>query len=82
MLGNNRSDNPGQIAGQTADAAGGSPRSGHGDSESRLRALAAQRIAIEGVSIEIDGGRFAAKAVAGQESGLSLPFYFRDNKAL
>lgn len=36
------------------------------DSDARLWALAAQRIAIEGVSIEIDGGRFPAKAVAGQ----------------
>lgn len=30
-----------------------------------LTALAAQRIAIEGVSIEVDGGRFAAKTVTG-----------------
>ncbi|TJZ90375.1 DUF3416 domain-containing protein [Paracoccus gahaiensis] len=29
-------------------------------------ALAAERLAIEGVSIEVDGGRFAAKVVAGQ----------------
>jgi starch synthase (maltosyl-transferring) len=32
----------------------------------RLRALAADRIAIEGVNIEIDGGRFPAKVVAGR----------------
>jgi starch synthase (maltosyl-transferring) len=32
----------------------------------RLNALAAERLAIEGVSIEIDGGRFPAKAVAGR----------------
>jgi starch synthase (maltosyl-transferring) len=31
-----------------------------------LHALSQQRLAIEGVNIEIDGGRFAAKAVAGQ----------------
>lgn len=31
----------------------------------RLRALAQDRIAIEGISAEIDGGRFAAKAIAG-----------------
>jgi starch synthase (maltosyl-transferring) len=30
-----------------------------------LRALAAERLAVEGVSIEIDGGRFTAKVVAG-----------------
>ncbi|MGR3249896.1 MAG: alpha-1,4-glucan--maltose-1-phosphate maltosyltransferase [Paracoccus sp. (in: a-proteobacteria)] len=34
--------------------------------ENALRALARSRIAIEGVSIEIDGGRFSAKVVAGQ----------------
>ena len=31
----------------------------------RLAALAGERLAIEGVSIEIDGGRFPAKVVAG-----------------
>jgi starch synthase (maltosyl-transferring) len=31
-----------------------------------LRSLAANRIAVEGVNIEIDGGRFAAKVVAGR----------------
>ncbi len=34
--------------------------------EDALRTLARSRIAIEGVSIEIDGGRFSAKVVAGQ----------------
>ncbi|MCB1500987.1 MAG: alpha-1,4-glucan--maltose-1-phosphate maltosyltransferase [Bauldia sp.] len=33
---------------------------------SRLEKLAVQRIAIEGISPEIDGGRFPAKAVAGE----------------
>ena len=32
----------------------------------RLAALAEARLAIEGVSIEIDGGRFPAKVVAGR----------------
>lgn len=35
------------------------------EATARLDALAAERLAIEGVSIEIDGGRFPAKAVAG-----------------
>ena len=34
--------------------------------DARARDLAATRVAIEGVSPEIDGGRFAAKAVAGR----------------
>ncbi|MGM0584704.1 MAG: maltotransferase domain-containing protein [Pseudomonadota bacterium] len=36
------------------------------DAPAELTALAARRIAIEGVDPEIDGGRFAAKAVAGR----------------
>ena len=35
------------------------------EAEARLTALAGERLAVEGVSIEIDGGRFPAKAVAG-----------------
>src|SRR5690625_1995385 len=37
------------------------------DSEARLMALAAKRIAIEGLSPAIDGGRFRAKGVAGRD---------------
>ncbi|MDQ1902268.1 alpha-1,4-glucan--maltose-1-phosphate maltosyltransferase [Paracoccus sp. WLY502] len=44
-------------------------------SDARLRALAAQRIAIEGVSIEIDGGRFPAKAVAGQPTVIEADIF-------
>jgi len=36
------------------------------DAEARLIQLAQQRLAIEGISHEVDGGRFAAKAVAQQ----------------
>lgn len=41
----------------------------------RLAALADQRIAIEGVSIEIDGGRFPAKAVAGRPHVVSADIF-------
>ena len=44
-------------------------------SDARLRALAAQRIVIEGVSIEIDGGRFPAKAVAGQPTAIQADIF-------
>ncbi|WP_207102330.1 alpha-1,4-glucan--maltose-1-phosphate maltosyltransferase [Paracoccus shandongensis] len=44
-------------------------------SDARLRALAAQRIAIEGVSIEIDGGRFPAKAVADQPTTIEADIF-------
>lgn len=40
---------------------------GSGEQQDRLLKLAAQRIAIEGVDPEIDGGRFPAKAVVGQQ---------------
>jgi starch synthase (maltosyl-transferring) len=38
----------------------------NGSSDERLFALAADRVAIEGVSPEIDGGRFPAKCVSGE----------------
>ena len=43
--------------------------------EQRLRALAADRLAIEGVSIEIDGGRFPAKVVAGWPSRIEADIF-------
>ncbi len=53
----------------TPTRAGAPPRSretGRGESLERLMALAARRVAIEGVSPEIDGGRFPAKTVVGE----------------
>lgn len=44
-------------------------------SESRLHVLAAERLAIEGVSHEIDGGRFAAKVVAGRPFTLEADIF-------
>jgi starch synthase (maltosyl-transferring) len=44
-------------------------------SNDRLRALAAERLAIEGVSIEIDGGRFPAKVVAGWPTGIEADIF-------
>ena len=41
----------------------------------RLEVLAAQRIAIEGVNVEIDGGRFPAKAVAGQPERIAADIF-------
>ena len=41
----------------------------------RLEALAAERLAIEGVSIEIDGGRFPAKVVAGWPSRVEADIF-------
>ncbi len=41
----------------------------------RLKALAAERIAIEGVSIEIDGGRFPAKVVAGRPARIEADIF-------
>ncbi len=41
----------------------------------RLTALAAERLAIEGVSIEIDGGRFPAKVVAGWPSRVEADIF-------
>jgi starch synthase (maltosyl-transferring) len=49
---------------RTSRRAKASPDAGDG-AAARLAALAADRLAIEGVSIEIDGGRFPAKVVAG-----------------
>ena len=67
MLGNNLTGHAGQDAGPGLDPEAGS--------DARLRALAAQRIAIEGVSIEIDGGRFPAKAVAGQPAAIQADIF-------
>ncbi len=41
----------------------------------RLAELAEERLAIEGVSIEIDGGRFPAKAVAGRPHAISVDVF-------
>jgi len=43
--------------------------------DNRLSALAAERLAIEGVSIEIDGGRFPAKVVAGWPSRIEADIF-------
>ena len=43
--------------------------------DSRLNALATERLAIEGVSIEIDGGRFPAKVVAGSPSQIEADIF-------
>jgi starch synthase (maltosyl-transferring) len=45
------------------------------DSEGRLKDLAGSRLAIEGVSIEIDGGRFPAKVVAGHLSPVEADIF-------
>ncbi|GGF75861.1 alpha-1,4-glucan:maltose-1-phosphate maltosyltransferase [Paracoccus acridae] len=74
MLGSNRTNETRQDAAQ--DAAGTRPQPvPEAGSDTRLRALAAQRIAIEGVSIEIDGGRFPAKAVAGQPTVIEADIF-------
>ena len=52
-------------AAPTARKTRGRKQATHEMADERLTALAAERLAIEGVSIEIDGGRFPAKAVAG-----------------
>ncbi|WP_410216788.1 alpha-1,4-glucan--maltose-1-phosphate maltosyltransferase [Paracoccus sp. (in: a-proteobacteria)] len=44
-------------------------------SETLLRSLAAERLAIEGVSIEIDGGRFASKVVVGQPTTVEADIF-------
>ncbi|TKA97099.1 DUF3416 domain-containing protein [Cereibacter changlensis] len=44
-------------------------------SEARLRDLAESRIAIEGISIEIDGGRFPAKVVAGMPVAIEADIF-------
>jgi starch synthase (maltosyl-transferring) len=49
-------------------------RVGDGDSEKLLR-LAGERVAIEGVSIEIDGGRFPAKAIAGHPARIEADIF-------
>ncbi|MTE01571.1 DUF3416 domain-containing protein [Paracoccus sp. YIM 132242] len=67
MLGNDLTDKAKGDAAPNTDPAG--------SSDARLRALAAQRIAIEGVSIEIDGGRFPAKAVAGQPTVIGADIF-------
>jgi len=41
----------------------------------RLMTLAAERLAIEGVSIEIDGGRFPAKVVAGHTATIEADIF-------
>ena len=41
----------------------------------RLAELAANRIAIEGVDIEIDGGRFPAKAIAGRSTRIEADIF-------
>ncbi|CAM3276765.1 alpha-1,4-glucan--maltose-1-phosphate maltosyltransferase [Paracoccus nototheniae] len=46
-----------------------------GKIDPRLAALAADRLAIEGVSIEVDGGRFAAKVVAGQPATVEVDIF-------
>jgi starch synthase (maltosyl-transferring) len=43
--------------------------------DERLTALAEERLAIEGVNIEIDGGRFPAKAVAGRPSRIEADIF-------
>jgi starch synthase (maltosyl-transferring) len=43
--------------------------------EARLTTLAGERLAIEGVSIEIDGGRFPAKAVAGRPFAIEADIF-------
>ncbi|MFC3167997.1 alpha-1,4-glucan--maltose-1-phosphate maltosyltransferase [Paracoccus fontiphilus] len=82
MLGNNSTGEAGRddapvAAGMDAQADRGSPVTGlsQAESEARLRALAAHRVAIEGVSIEIDGGRFPAKAVAGQPTRIEADIF-------
>jgi starch synthase (maltosyl-transferring) len=46
-----------------------------GESAARLADLAASRLAIEGVSIEIDGGRFPAKVVARRPSEIEADIF-------
>jgi len=53
-------------AGRTSRRGGKEQAAADGPSLQRLEELARDRIAIEGVSPEIDGGRFAAKAVVGE----------------
>jgi starch synthase (maltosyl-transferring) len=45
------------------------------EAEARLNALAGERLAIEGVSVEIDGGRFPAKAVAGRPLAIEADIF-------
>ena len=50
-------------------------RSKDPQAEANLLALAENRVAIEGVSPEIDGGRFAVKRVAGEELAVSADVF-------
>jgi starch synthase (maltosyl-transferring) len=52
-----------------------SKKGGKHPADPRLEALAAQRIAIEGVNVEIDGGRFPARAVAGQPERIAVDIF-------
>ncbi len=55
-----------KLRASSASDQAGTPQSEALESQERLLTMAAARLVIEGISHEIDGGRFAAKVVSGQ----------------